>query len=127
MELQVSSTSGFVIGDFIVINSGGDNQEENRLPRTPPLTVELSLSTPLEFAHAAGERVVKVSSGTAPTPTPTALAEGTPTPAALGAAALPTTGSPPGETSEFTWTVIVVGAMLVACSGLAAFRLRWIR
>jgi len=53
--LEVSSTIGFFIGDNIVINPGGANEETNTITGFGSFL----LQTPLKFNHLAGELIVK--------------------------------------------------------------------
>ena len=53
--LEVDSTSGFSLGDFIIINIGGENEEINSILGLGSIL----LQSPLQFDHLAGELIVK--------------------------------------------------------------------
>ncbi len=55
-SLEVSSIMGFSIGDNIVINVGGVNEENNTITGFGSIL----LQTPLQFNHLAGELIVKL-------------------------------------------------------------------
>lgn len=56
-RLQVYNTQAFIPGDLILINPGGENEEGNLVTGFGSLL----LFSPLQYAHAAGEPVVIVS------------------------------------------------------------------
>jgi hypothetical protein len=62
--LEVLSTSGFAVGDSIVIDQGASNAEVSQISGFGSILLE----SPLHFAHQSGE---SVDLTTAPTPTPT--------------------------------------------------------
>ncbi|MFC2088997.1 T9SS type A sorting domain-containing protein, partial [Calditrichota bacterium] len=55
-SLEVTSTAGFSVGDNIVINPGGENEEANTITGFGSLL----LQTPLQFNHLAGELIEKL-------------------------------------------------------------------
>ncbi len=55
--LKTDGTQGFAQGDYILINPGGDNQEDNRVLGFG----SLRLATPLKFDHTTGELVVIIT------------------------------------------------------------------
>jgi pimeloyl-ACP methyl ester carboxylesterase len=87
-EIPVQNAS-FSIGDFIRINPGMPNQEENQVVGFGSII----LASPLQFDHEAGEPIVIVGSG--PTSTSTATPTLSPTP---GAATPTPTPTPSGAT-----------------------------
>jgi hypothetical protein len=126
--LEVSSTEGFAASDFIRINPGGDNEEDNQIQIAS--IGSLVLATPLAFPHQAGEKVAKISP--TPTPTPTSVvsaAEATPMPTAVAPVALPPTGGG-GLTDgigSFASLALLLGAAGLALTGaivVAALRRR---
>ena len=57
-EIDVASTDGFNVGDTIIINPGGSNEETNQIIGFGSFI----LDSPLQFDHEAGEPVVLVPS-----------------------------------------------------------------
>ena len=55
-ELPVAATTGFSIGDAIVINPGGTNQESHLIAGFASIV----LGSPLRFSHQGGEPVVRL-------------------------------------------------------------------
>ncbi|MFN3873649.1 MAG: SBBP repeat-containing protein [Ignavibacterium sp.] len=55
--LNVLSNDGFAVGDSILINPGGSNEELNKITGFG----SIQLQTPLQFDHFIGEQVVKFS------------------------------------------------------------------
>lgn len=55
--IEVTSTEGFSIGDNIVINRGGANEESNIITGFGSLI----LQSPLQFNHLAGERIINTT------------------------------------------------------------------
>ena len=55
--IDPASTIGFAVGDFIRLNPGGENEEENEVVGF----ASILLASPLQFDHQAGEPVVKLS------------------------------------------------------------------
>jgi len=55
--LNTNDTQGFVVGDYIHINPGGENQEDNQVSGFGSLL----LVAPLKYAHTAGEPVVIIT------------------------------------------------------------------
>ncbi len=68
-EIEVAGEQGFAIGDPIVINPGGANEEENQIAGFGSFLLEF----PLAEDHDAGEPVAELLPAT-PTPSPTPLA-----------------------------------------------------
>jgi len=73
MTVQTNSTNGFAIGDQVVINPGGANQETLTVESLGPLTFTSALLN----SHLAGERIVKVAVTGGPTPMAPATGSGT--------------------------------------------------
>lgn len=59
--MQVSDQSGFAVGDAIVINPGGANEETKIIAGFGSIL----LASPLEFDHTTGEPIQKVPEGLA--------------------------------------------------------------
>lgn len=55
--LETASTQGFAAGDFIRVNPGGENEEDNRIMGLG----SIHLTTPLQFDHLTGEWVVNIT------------------------------------------------------------------
>ena len=91
--LEMASMEGFAAGDFIRINPGGDNEEDNQIASIG----SCHLVAPLKFAHDAGERVVKISP-----------------------AGLPLTGAQPAAGGSGTpWLTVVIAALFATTGGLS--------
>ena len=59
ISLQVGWTTGFTPGDFIQINPGGANQEDNQIAAIG----SFMLVSPLQFDHQEGEQVIRDKDG----------------------------------------------------------------
>jgi pimeloyl-ACP methyl ester carboxylesterase len=62
--VPIDGLSGLSVGDFIRLNPGMPNEEQKQIAGFD----SIRLTDPLEFDHQAGEPIVKVASGSVPSP-----------------------------------------------------------
>lgn len=55
-EIPVKSTEGFQVGNYIRINPGGMNEEDNKIKDF----ASIILNSPLQFTHGVGEKIVSI-------------------------------------------------------------------
>jgi hypothetical protein len=58
-ELPVDSVEGFAVGDYILIDPGGTDQEDNQIAGF----ASILLASPLLHSHSSGESVIKILAG----------------------------------------------------------------